>query len=146
VVLHVADVAFVLALGLGAGRATGPRAKTVVAGQIHEPRVELDVAATPVRDDRGLLIVHEDLRGDAAEPFEGPHDGLVGVLGILAIRPPEVEAAGVAQRAHREVHRDGLPGDDRGLHRPVRLQLSARLGLEAHRRPAPRGSARLGRT
>ena len=45
VVLHVADVALVLALGLGAGRATGARAEAVVASQVHEPRVELDVAA-----------------------------------------------------------------------------------------------------
>ena len=48
-VLDIADVAFVLALGLGAGRATGPRAEAVVARQIDEARMELDVAATPVR-------------------------------------------------------------------------------------------------
>jgi hypothetical protein len=45
--------------------------------------MELDGAAPPVRDDGGLLIVDQDLGGDAAEPLEGPHEGLVGVLGIL---------------------------------------------------------------
>src|SRR5206468_1168309 len=73
VVLDVPDVALVLALGLRAGRATGPGTEAVVAGQIDEARVELDVAATRVRDDGGLLIVDQDLGGAAAEPLEGPH-------------------------------------------------------------------------
>jgi hypothetical protein len=121
VVLDVADVAFVLALGLGAGGPTGARAESVVAGQVDEARVKLDVAATAVRDDRGLLIVDQDLGRHAAEPLEGARQSFVGVLGILTFRAPEVEATRVAQRAHREVHADGLAGDDRGLHGPVRL-------------------------
>src|SRR5262245_5904583 len=144
VVLHVADVAFILALGLGAGGATSARAEAIVAGQVHEPRVELDVAATPMRDDGGLLIVDENFGGRAAEPLEGAHERLIGMLGILAVRPPEVEAARVAERAHREVHRDGLSRNDGGLDRPVRLQLSARLGLEAHRRSAAGAQRSLG--
>jgi hypothetical protein len=74
---------FVLALGLGAGRATSARAEAVVAGQVHEPRVELDVAPAAMGDHGRFLIVDQDLGGCAPEPLEGAHDGLVGVLGIL---------------------------------------------------------------
>jgi hypothetical protein len=83
-----------------------------------------------------LLVIDQDLAGHAAEPLEGPDQRLVGMLGILGVGPPKVEAARVAQCAHREVHRDRLPGDHRPLLAPVRLQLSARLRLEAHRHPA----------
>ena len=44
VVLDVADVAFVFPLRLGAGRPAGPGAEPVVAAQIEEARMELDVA------------------------------------------------------------------------------------------------------
>src|SRR4029453_11868505 len=96
VMLDVADVAFVLALGLGASRTTGARAEAVVAGQIDEARGELDLAPPPVRDDGGFLIVDQDLGRAATEPLEGPHERLVGVLGILGVRPPEMAAPGVA--------------------------------------------------
>lgn len=135
VMLDVADVALVLALGLGSGRATGPRAEAIVPGQIEEPGMELDGAAAPMRDDGGLLIVDQDLGRDAPEPLEGPHQRLVGMLGVLAVRPPEVEAARVTEGVHREVHRDGLARDHRRLHGPVGLHLPAGLSLEAHRRP-----------
>jgi hypothetical protein len=71
VVLNVADVALVLALGLGACRAAGPRPKAVVAGQVQESGMELDRAAAPMGDDGGLLIVDQDLARDAAEPLDG---------------------------------------------------------------------------
>src|SRR6185295_12520800 len=71
VVLDVADVALVLALGLGPGWATGPGAEAVVAGQIEEPGMELDLAATPMREDGGLLIVDQNLGRPAAKPLEG---------------------------------------------------------------------------
>jgi hypothetical protein len=135
-VLDVADVALVLALGLGPRRATGPRAEAVVAGQIEEPGMELDGAPAPMGDDGGLLIVHPDLAGHAAEPLEGPDQRLVGMLGVLGIGAPEMEAARVTERADGEMHRDGLPGQHGGLHAPVRLHLSTGLGLKPHRRPA----------
>ena len=99
VVLDVADVAFVLALGLGAGRATGPRAEAVVARQAQEVGMELDVAPAAMGEDGGLLIVDQDLGGDAAEPFEGADEGLVGVLRILGVGAPDMEAARIAQRS-----------------------------------------------
>jgi hypothetical protein len=72
-------------------------------------------------DDGGLLIVDQDLGRRAAEPLEGADQRGVGVLGVLGVGAPEVEATGVAERAHGDVHRDGLPGHHRRLHRPVRL-------------------------
>ena len=54
VVLDVADVAFVLALGLGAGRAASPGAETIVAGEIQEPGMELDVAPASMGQDRAF--------------------------------------------------------------------------------------------
>jgi hypothetical protein len=41
--LDGADVPLVLAFGLGARWATGPRSEAVVSRQVHEPRVELDL-------------------------------------------------------------------------------------------------------
>jgi hypothetical protein len=47
-------------------------------------------------------------------------------------------AARLTERAHREGYGDGLPGDDRGLHCPVRLQS---VGL-ARSRSAPSPDSR----
>jgi hypothetical protein len=49
VVLEVVDIALVLALGLGAGRPTGPRAEAVVAGQVE--------ASSPWPPYRGLRVL-----------------------------------------------------------------------------------------
>jgi hypothetical protein len=134
--LHVADVALVLALRLRSGRATRPRPEAVVPGQIQESRMEHDVAAGAVSDHRALLVIDQDLARHAAEPFEGADQRLVGMFGILGVGPPEVKPARIAQRAHRKVHHDRLAGDHGRLHSPVRLQLTAWLRLEPDRRPA----------
>jgi hypothetical protein len=87
VVLDVADVALVLALRLGSGRATGARPEAVMPGQIQEPRMEHDLAAAPMGEHRALLVIDQDFARHAAAPLEGPHQRLVGMLGVLGIRP-----------------------------------------------------------
>src|SRR4029450_954936 len=49
-------------------------------------------------------------------PLEGPDQRVVGVLGVLGVGAPEVEAAGVAERAHGKMHLGWLPRE----HRPRR--------------------------
>ena len=63
VVLHVPDVPLVLALGLRPGRPTGPGDEAVVAGQIHEARMEVDRAAPRMGEHGTLLVVDQDLAG-----------------------------------------------------------------------------------
>src|SRR5690242_21565176 len=100
VVLDVTDIALVLALRLGAGGATRARPETIVPGEIDEARKEHDVAAATMGDHRALLIIYEHLARHAAEPFEGAHQRLIGMLAVLRVRAPEMKAARVAQRAH----------------------------------------------
>ena len=66
--------------------------------------------------------VHFHPRTSARTPPNHSHHRFVRVLAVLAVRLPKLEAARVAQRAHGEVHLDGLPSDDRPLGGPVRLQ------------------------
>jgi hypothetical protein len=72
----------------------------------------------------------------STEPLEGADDPLVGVLGILAVGAPEMEAAREAEGAHHEVHLRLRAHDRRPGGRPVRLQLAARLCLEPDGRAA----------
>jgi hypothetical protein len=106
-----------------------------VAGQIHEARMEVDRAATRMGEHRTLLVVDQDLAGRAAEPLEGADQPFIGVLGVLGLRAPEVEAAGEAQRVYDDVDRRRLAGDHRPLSRPIALELPPGLRLEADRRP-----------
>jgi hypothetical protein len=92
VVLDVADVALVFALGLGSCRPTRPRPEAIVSGQIEKPRMEDVAAAARMGDDRALLVIDEDLPRDAAEPLEGADERLVGVLGIFGVRRPEMNS------------------------------------------------------
>jgi hypothetical protein len=104
--------------------------------------LDLDVATTPVRDDGRLLIVHEDLRRDAAEPLEGAHERLAGV----AVRCPDVEAAGVTESADGEMHLDALPSET--VDWTAQSVCSCRPGSVSKRTvaPLPTRSARFGRT
>src|SRR5262249_28262914 len=77
VVFDIADIPLVLPLGLGPGGAAGPGHKSIVAGQIHEARMEANRASARMCEDGALLIVDQDLAGAAAEPLEGA-DHLAG--------------------------------------------------------------------
>ena len=83
----------------------------------------------------GLLIIHQDLTGYPAEVFETLDQAFVGVFGVLAGHRYEMKAARIAQGVDREMHFLRAAGRQRAVFSPVVLQLLARRGLEAHRRP-----------
>ena len=94
-----------------------------------------------VRRHRGLVIVDPDLPSDTAEPGEGPHQALVGVLGIAARRRHDVEAARVTQDADSDEDSLSTTGHRDDDLTPVMLQLTAGFSLEANGGPAgPEGA------
>jgi Peptidase family M48 len=62
----------------------------------------------------------------AAEPLEGTDQPFIGVLGVLGLRAPEMEAARVAQGIHDDVDGRGLAGDHGALGSPNRSGAAAR--------------------
>jgi hypothetical protein len=136
VMLHVPDVPLILALGLRPGRSTGPRDEPIVAGQVDKAGMEADVPTAGMRQHRALLVIDQDLLGSAAEPLEGSDQPFIGVLGVLGVGAPEMEAARVAQGIHDDVDRRGLAGNHGALRRPIALKLPPGVCLKADRRPA----------
>lgn len=135
VVLDVAHHPFILALGLRPGRPTGPRHKAIAARQIHKPRMEPGGPAHGMLEDRRLLIVHQDLSRHTAEPVEAPDQPFIGMLGILAVRAPDMEPPREPQRVDDHVDR-GLPsGNPRPVFSPIALQLPTRSRLKPHGGP-----------
>ena len=60
--------------------------------QVDEPLVEARPLGRPMCQDCRLLVVHQHLVWHAAEVLEGADQPLVGVLGVLPVGAPEVEA------------------------------------------------------
>ena len=109
------------------------RREAAMAGEIKKPRIEAR-AVRPMLEHGAFLIVDQHLGRYAAEPLEGPHQALVGVLGIFGVRAPEMEPPGVAQSIDAEIHGRRDAADGRLDRTPVTLQLPTWLCLEAHRR------------
>ena len=91
-VLHIAHHPLILTLRLRAGWSAGAGAQSQVARQIHKPWMEPSRTATRMCEHRRFLIVDQDLGGYPAEPLEAADQPVIGVLGVLAIRTPEVES------------------------------------------------------
>jgi hypothetical protein len=91
--------------------------------------------AEPMADDLGLLVIDQDLSGHPAKIFETLNQAFVGMFGVLARHRHKMEAARVAQGVDREMHLLLAARHQRAVFGPIVLQLFARCGLEAHRRP-----------
>ena len=89
-----------------------------------------------MRQHRTLLVIDQHFGRDPVEPLEAPDQALIGMLGILTRRAPEVEPARVVQRVHEEVDDRRLAADDRLDLAPVALQLLARRRLKPDGGPA----------
>ena len=135
VILDVPHHALVFALGPGSIRLAGPRGEAVVESQIQKALVE---ARHPPQDGPALHISGYPpalaLR-DPAKVLQAADQAFVGVLGILAVGAPKVEAPGIAQFVHNEGDL-ALPGYHNADLAPVSLQLLAGFGLKPHRLPA----------
>ena len=132
VLLDVAHQTLHLAFGAWTVGPAGLRHEAVMAGQLLEAFVEAH-GAGHVCGHGCLVVVDPYLPGDAAEPGEGSHQTLTGVLGITARRRHDVEAPRVAQHADGNMDSLGSPGDGHDHFAPVMLQLFGGLGLEAYR-------------
>lgn len=77
--------------------------------QLQEAGVEHHIAVVIFQHGRFLVIDQHGFHA-AAEVTEGPHQGLVGVLRILARCRKDVEATRVTQRVHGEVYFAALTG------------------------------------
>lgn len=143
VVLDVADHPLIFALGLCSGRLAGARDKPIVARQIHKPGMEASRATSWMSEHRRFLVVHQHFGGDACKPLNAADQSVIGVLGVLTVRAPEVESPREAQRVHNEVDSGFGPGNLRPLFGPIALQLVAGRRFKAHRRPThPQGAFR----
>lgn len=131
VVLEVFDHAFNLAPGSRSAGATSPGLEVIVLRQLQEAGVKHHIAVV-IFQHGCFLIVDQHGFHAAAEVTEGPHQGLVGVLRILARRRKGVEATRVTQRVHGEVDFAAFTGHLRFDFSPVMLQLVTWLGFEAH--------------
>ena len=101
-----------------------------------ELRVEHDLAAGDVvAQDQRPGIVEQHFRRHAAERREGALHPREPVLLPLAEKGPDVDAARVAERRDEERHQPQGAVDLDAPLAEVDLQLLARQGLEAHRRP-----------
>ena len=132
--LHVLDPGLDLAFGAGPIQPAEPRDHAVVAGEVPEHRVPLDMRAVGVAAQHdGLGIVVDDLFGEAAKLVEGVLvtadqrlEPLIGSeLDVQAPRVPEHHHEGLGAAPPLG---EGEPGGG-----PVDLGLTARSRLEPHR-------------
>eukprot|EP01093_Parvamoeba_rugata_P004574 TRINITY_DN16284_c0_g1_i1.p5 TRINITY_DN16284_c0_g1~~TRINITY_DN16284_c0_g1_i1.p5 ORF type:complete len:160 (-),score=13.03 TRINITY_DN16284_c0_g1_i1:631-1110(-) len=93
VVLHVAHHAFGLALGSGPLGPASPGGEAVMVRQFQKACVEDHAATTVMPNDGGFLVIHQDTFGHTAKIPEGLHQGLVGMLCVLAGSGPDMEVA-----------------------------------------------------
>ena len=135
VLLDVAHHALVLALGARAPWPAGPRLKAIMGGHLQKTRIVFHRGADPMADDLGLLVIDQDLSGHSAKIFETLNQAFIGMFGVLARHRHKMEAARVAQGVDREMHLLLAARHQRAVFGPIVLQLFARGGLEAHRRP-----------
>ncbi len=83
--------------------------------------------------DQGPGIVHQHLPGDTAKVPKGPFQATQpGRLALMA-EGLDIQAAGISQGGHEQMHCDRLPADPDPTLAEVDLQLAARFGLETYR-------------
>ena len=104
-------------------------------GHLQKARIVFHRGADPMADDLGLLVIDQDLSGHPAKIFETLNQAFVGLFGVLARHRHKMEAARVAEGVDREMHFLLAARHQRSVFGPIVLQLFARGGLEAHRRP-----------
>lgn len=96
---QILDLPLDLPLLVGARRRAGAWGEVIVAGQLKEPRVEVNGRALPVQH-RGLQIVVDEGAGTAAEGAEGLDVSAEEALERLVQREDGVDRARVAEDEH----------------------------------------------
>ncbi len=136
IALHVADATLVLSLGPRPIRRAGLDPEAPVPREGMQLRVQHHLAAGHVvAQDQRAGVIEQHLRRDAAEGCEGALHPREPMLLPLAGKRPHVDSPRVAERRHEERHQPQRAVDLDPPLTEIDLQLLARPGLEAHRRP-----------
>lgn len=119
------------AFGSGPARAAGPWQEIIVVCQQQKLGVEHQFSVV-VFQHSCLLVINQYSFHTATEAAEGTNQRLIGVFSILFWHSEDMEATGEPQYIDCEVDFAPLPGNLHLNFAPVVLELTSRLGFEAH--------------